>query len=267
MTATLKSVHFILGPNAGQDYIRSAFDAAREIVRSRAFDCTVHLHHCPFADWIAPLREVRTVWLKNFLPMIFQPIAISKALSTDGGNLIFASADRQMELARMASKLAGCESSSQIVSMPRICFAYPPLLSPPVAPQQPTVIYFGEITSGSGLDALIRALKDEDCCGWLLKVAGTGTARTVMPLVRLAKSLGVESRIHWAGDIDDISEVISASSVAYISDSQSWKRPTASGCGIPVISSPGQLSAVPSQEEYTPYAEIIRALIDKYSEG
>lgn len=264
MTAPLKSVHFILGSDAGQDNIRSAFDAAREISRCLPIECVIHLPRGPFADWISPLRDVRKVWLRNFLPMIFQPIAISKSLSRDGGNMIFTSGDRQMELAHMAAKLAGCEESSHVVRLPRLCFSYPPLLSAPVPPAAPTVIYFGEITPDSGLESLIRAIKD-DHAGWRLKVAGTGMARTVIPLVRLAKSLGIDERIDWAGDIDDLSREISASTVAYIPPSQDWKRPVASGCGIPAISSPSQLSTLPDPDKYEPYSEIIRALIDNYS--
>lgn len=265
MSAPLRSVLFILGADNTQDEIRSAFDAAGEVNRLSGLEAKVLTPRTPFARWLADVRNVPVVWLKGFFPLVSHPITISKALASEGGNLLVAFGKKPLEMSRLAIKLTDGQVPVQAMEIKALCFAYPPLISPPSPPALPTIVYFGEVTEAGRLDHLIKALAEPCFSQWQLKVAGTGTARSVMPLVRMSKTLGVADRIEWAGDVDNLSRTISASTVAYIADTDSPKVTTARGCGIPVISSPEQLTSLPSTGAYTPYSGIIEEILSKYT--
>lgn len=80
-----------------------------------------------------------------------------------------------------------------------------PLPHPVRAADDKTVklIYTGRISPEKGLDVLVRALAAIENLPWSLEVCGTGTSRDVMPVVRLARGLGIDSRIDWRGFVAD----------------------------------------------------------------
>lgn len=107
----------------------------------------------------------------------------------------------------------------------------------------PVIMWHGRINPEKGLSTLIEALGSLKSRRWLLKLAGTGQARDVSPLVRRIRELGIEDRVEWLGYIDDIHRYIRSSGV-YVGVIPS-RVPEAFGlalidymsCGVPVISS------------------------------
>lgn len=61
------------------------------------------------------------------------------------------------------------------------------------------LIFCGRLTPEKGLDVLMRTLANLKHLSWTLEVCGTGRSRDVMPVVRLARGLDVDSRIDWRG--------------------------------------------------------------------
>lgn len=76
------------------------------------------------------------------------------------------------------------------------------------------LIFSGEITPDSGLDTLIAALGQMKDIEWTLTVCGEGRGRTVMPIVRAARSLGIYDRISWKGNVEDTLPLLREASVA-----------------------------------------------------
>jgi len=66
------------------------------------------------------------------------------------------------------------------------------------------LIFTGRLVPEKGLDVLVRALDELSDLDLHLTVCGTGDNRDVMPVVRLAHGLGLDSRIDWAGHVDDV---------------------------------------------------------------
>ena len=66
------------------------------------------------------------------------------------------------------------------------------------------LIYLGNILPEKGVDFLINALGKLKKYDWKLTVCGAGPGRFVMPIVRAARSLGINERIEWKGHIDEI---------------------------------------------------------------
>lgn len=78
------------------------------------------------------------------------------------------------------------------------------------------LIFAGRITPEKGLDVLVRALADILDLDWRLEVCGTGSSREVMPVVRLARGLGVDSRIDWRGFVPDVLPHLAVADVAVL---------------------------------------------------
>lgn len=76
------------------------------------------------------------------------------------------------------------------------------------------LIFAGRITPEKGLDVLVRALAEIRDLDWRLEVCGTGASRDVMPVVRLARGLDVDSRIDWRGFVPDVLARMAAADVA-----------------------------------------------------
>lgn len=79
----------------------------------------------------------------------------------------------------------------------------------PVEPAESTgdtcrIIYAGRIAPEKGIDTLLNALALNAHRKWQLRICGTGTARHVADLSRLADSLQIDSRIDWKGHVTDI---------------------------------------------------------------
>lgn len=66
------------------------------------------------------------------------------------------------------------------------------------------IIYSGRIAKEKGLDILIDALGRVADLDWKLTVCGSGKGSDVMPIVRAARSLGINDRIDWKGHVGDV---------------------------------------------------------------
>ena len=67
-----------------------------------------------------------------------------------------------------------------------------------------SLLFIGRISPEKGIDTLIKALALIDSPNIKLRIAGTGPSRYTGELKQLACSLNVDSRIEWAGHIDNV---------------------------------------------------------------
>lgn len=65
-------------------------------------------------------------------------------------------------------------------------------------------VYTGRISPEKGITTLIEAMSRLSDLNINLTICGTGRARDVLPLQRLADNLGLSERIKWAGHVADI---------------------------------------------------------------
>lgn len=96
--------------------------------------------------------------------------------------------------------------------------ASPPPLTEKSSGAPVEILYLGRIDPEKGLDVLIDALAKlpPDLPEWQLTVAGTGTARDVMPLVRLSRQTGIDSRIDWKGFVSDPSALLASAHIGVL---------------------------------------------------
>ena len=88
--------------------------------------------------------------------------------------------------------------------------AMPPLPTPKSDTGPVELLYMGRIDPEKGLDVLIEALGKlpAELPYWHITIAGTGRGRTVMPLLRRARDLNLESNITWAGFVADAAPLL-----------------------------------------------------------
>mgnify|MGYP000326121131 CR=1 FL=1 len=139
-------------------------------------------------------------------------------------------------------------SSSPVVDRSKICvvhngveaIAAEPLLHHG-ADAVPVIMWHGRINPEKGLDTLIEALGSLTSRQWQLKLAGTGQARDVSPLVRRIRELDMADRVEWLGYVNDVPAEIREQNV-FVGVLPS-RVPEAFGlalldymsCGVPVI--------------------------------
>lgn len=75
------------------------------------------------------------------------------------------------------------------------------------------IIYAGRIAPEKGLNVLLEALGHIAEMPWRLTVCGTGSEKDVMPLVRLARQLGIDSRVDWKGHVDSVAQEMAAADI------------------------------------------------------
>lgn len=63
----------------------------------------------------------------------------------------------------------------------------------------PLLMWLGNITESCGLSELIEELGRKVHKPWRLRVVGQGRAKIVSPILKRAKSLGINDRIDWVG--------------------------------------------------------------------
>lgn len=88
----------------------------------------------------------------------------------------------------------------------------------PAKPAAPPVriAFTGRIAPDTGLDILIDALADHTEADWRLTVCGSGRGRDVMPIVRAARSYGINDRIDWRGYVEDVGPVLAEAHIAVV---------------------------------------------------
>lgn len=228
------AVCFILGSDAGQDRVRSAFDMAR-FMRENGTEASVAVEKSPFSAWMAQTRGVPAVWMGKMLPLVFNPVKLSKTFTHDH-ILLLPFGKKAADVASMAARLVSDKDIRTARSWDNPGFLRPD--TPPRAEKPSdgglTVVYFGEITPQSPVEEFIQAMAGHGFENVRLRVAGTGLARHVMPLVRLASSTGVADRIEWLGDVDDLAAESAAADVALTEESRPDKQSFAASCGLPV---------------------------------
>lgn len=102
------------------------------------------------------------------------------------------------------------------------------------------LLYSGRIDPEKGLDTLIEALGRLDTATpWQLDICGTGRSAAVMPLIRLASALGIDSRIDWRGFVADMAPVRAEADIAVVpsrvAESSSLAALEAMSQGIAVV--------------------------------
>lgn len=85
------------------------------------------------------------------------------------------------------------------------------------------IIYTGRIAKEKGLDILINSLAMLKGAHWHLTICGTGQGRIVMPIVRAARSLGINDRIDWKGHVDDVIPYLREAHIAVMPSV--WQEP------------------------------------------
>lgn len=78
------------------------------------------------------------------------------------------------------------------------------------------IIYVGRISPEKGPDTLIRALAEIKEIPWAAEICGTGRGRDVMPLMRLARELGIAGRISWPGHVSEPLRRIAGSDIVVL---------------------------------------------------
>lgn len=107
----------------------------------------------------------------------------------------------------------------------------------------PRMIFTGRIRPDRGLDTLLNALGSIKDLPWHLTVCGVGSGKDVSPLLRTARRLGIDSRIEWAGHVDNVGQRLADADMAVFpllkSDSLSMGAAEAVAAGLPMVMTSG----------------------------
>lgn len=78
------------------------------------------------------------------------------------------------------------------------------------------LLYLGRLSSEKGVDVLIDAMAMLSDLPLKLTIAGTGTAKYVLPLMRRCGNIGIDGRVHWAGSVDDVYASIASADIGVL---------------------------------------------------
>lgn len=134
-----------------------------------------------------------------------------------------------------ALKLVGrSEKMTLVASRPQP--AFPPVeVIRPLANAEPLIMWLGNITQNSGLAELIEQLGTRTDKPWRLRVVGQGRARVVSPILKRARSLGIDSRIEWVGYSANPYEQMNGVSAAIVGNERSVVAREFEAASIPVF--------------------------------
>lgn len=109
-----------------------------------------------------------------------------------------------------------------------------------------TLIWSGEIRPGCGLDSLVEAMGAHHHLRIELIVAGQGPGRYVMPVIRRSRTLGIDTRIEWAGDTGPTPNLVAEADAGIITSPHSPFAISSAAiymaAGLPVIWADGPLA-------------------------
>ncbi len=104
------------------------------------------------------------------------------------------------------------------------------------------LVFAGRIVPEKGVEVLIHALSRlTDIPGIRLHIAGEGRGRYVLPLMQLARRLGVDKLIEWHGLMDDVLPLMASADAGVVPSV--WKEPFGlvlsefMSLGVPVVAS------------------------------
>ncbi|MBD5216668.1 MAG: glycosyltransferase family 4 protein [Bacteroidales bacterium] len=80
-----------------------------------------------------------------------------------------------------------------------------------------TLVYIGPISRAAGLEVLIRALGKLTDRPLRLRIAGTGKAAEVMPIVRMTRTPELKDRVEWLGLVDNPVQLIDSAHLGLVS--------------------------------------------------
>ncbi len=109
-----------------------------------------------------------------------------------------------------AIKLANVATAVEVAARPEAL----PAVKVDIAPDSGLLVWLGYITPECGLRGLIEALKTRP--EYRLRVIGEGEAKTVGPLLRIAKNPLLEGRIEWMGEQENVFDHFNGASAGII---------------------------------------------------
>ncbi len=99
--------------------------------------------------------------------------------------------------------------------------------------ETPLLMWLGNITENCGLLELINELGRKSDKEWRLRVVGQGKAKIVSPILKRAKSLGINHRIEWIGYSDNPYEQMNGVSAAIVNNQHSVAAREFAAASIP----------------------------------
>ncbi len=106
------------------------------------------------------------------------------------------------------------------------------------------LVFAGRISPEKGVEVLLHSLaRLTDIPGLKLYIAGEGRGRDVLPLLNLARRLGVDSRVEWLGMLNDVAPLMASADIGVMPSV--WKEPFGlvltefMSLGVPVVATAG----------------------------
>lgn len=132
---------------------------------------------------------------------IFGALNLSRVLRRLPGDSFRLFVHSPQVLARVESALeiVGRDEPIELVADPPETEFPAVTVAHPAPGSEPLFMWLGNITDGCGLRVLIEHLGANADRPWRLRVVGQGKAKTVSPVLKRCRALGIDSRIEWCG--------------------------------------------------------------------
>lgn len=175
----------------------------------------IHVHN--FKDAVIALNARRLAAKPMAVKVIATRHLVKPARTTASHRRIYNELDAIIFVSELAKNVF--LSSNPAVDTKRLHVIHNSVTMSPYDGKKPDshpihIIYTGRIAPEKGLDVLINALAKLKGHDWTLTVCGSGQGRVVMPIVRAARSLGINDRIDWKGHVDTIAPMLCSAHIA-----------------------------------------------------
>lgn len=187
-------------------------------LRSRAERSGVSPVACPMSGWFASLNVSRV--LRHLPGSEFE---------------IFLHSPEARKAFEGALRLVGRPEPMRIAAE-RPWPEFPPVeVSRPEPGAEPLLMWLGNITPASNLRQVIEELGARADRPWRLRVVGQGEAKTVSPILKRTKALGIADRIEWIGLSLNPYEQMNGVSAGIVADKNSVAAREFAAAGIPIV--------------------------------
>lgn len=233
--------------------LRGAIDILSPLILSRILDrmdppAVIHVHN--FKDAVVALRARRLMRRKpSGVRIVCTRHLVRPAKTGKLERRTYSELDAIIFVSDAARREFMTTAPAELRHSPRIHTVHNSIITPgesTPANKDTTFrfIYTGRIAPEKGLDTLIEAYAKVEAARpgkSALTICGSGDSRTVMPIVRTARGLGIDKRIDWLGHVADVFPEIRRASAGIMPS----KAPESFGLaalefmsqGIPVIAS------------------------------